>query len=153
MSSGVFAYDAQINFNGELTAETCTINGSAANPAMINVSLKTVGQSALLSVGSWAMNTPFVLSFTNCPASTTVIWSPMQNVDATTGALINTIAGTNAQIRVLDDEYKAVNMNADVGRTFTGGAADLKYYAQYYAKEVPVVTGQIKTFGYITLAY
>ncbi|MNR66496.1 hypothetical protein D3C85_1900130 [compost metagenome] len=56
-------------------------------------------------------------------------------------------------IRVLNDDQTPVNMAADTGRTFTTAAADLDYYAQYYASVVPVTAGLVSTFGYVTLTY
>jgi major type 1 subunit fimbrin (pilin) len=99
------------------------------------------------------MNTPFTLALTGCPDPVKVVWEPSSTVDATTGALVNTIAGTNAQVRVLDSTATPINLSSDPGVTVTGGAANLKYFGQYYAKEVPVTPGKISTYGYITLEY
>ncbi|MBD9631774.1 fimbrial protein [Pseudomonas sp. PDM19] len=148
-----FAYDAQVEINGQVLDESCTINGSSVAPATINVSLPSINKNALNKVGDWAMNTPFTLKLTNCPSSVKVVWEKMANVDSATGALVNTVAGTNAQLRVLDDAFAPINLNADTGRTVTGGAADLVYYGQYYAKVAPVTPGELRTFGYITLQY
>ncbi|MGE9761080.1 fimbrial protein [Pseudomonas sp. PDM20] len=148
-----FAFDSEVKFSGMVLTESCTINGSGTAPVPINVSMSSINKNALNKVGDWALNTPFKLSLTNCPDSVKIVWEKMANVDGSTGALVNTVAGTNAQIRVLDDTFTPINMNADVGRVVTGGSAELTYYGQYYAKVVPVVPGEIKTFGYITLQY
>jgi major type 1 subunit fimbrin (pilin) len=153
-SAGALAYDAQVSFDGEVLDQTCTING-AASGASINVVLDTIGVNALANAGDWAGNKKFTIALTNCSgATTTVKWEQMVNVDSITGALKNTVVGgTNALIRVLNDDLSPVDMAADTGRTITGAAADLDYYAQYYASVVPVTAGQISTFGYVTLTY
>ncbi|WP_095147877.1 fimbrial protein [Pseudomonas sp. Irchel s3a18] len=154
-SAGAFAYDTQVNFDGEVTDQTCQISGPGGLGGSINVALDTIGVSALTTVGSWAGNKKFTIQLTNCTAATTTVkWEQMVNVDATTGALKNTAAGgSNALIRVLNDDQTPVNMAADTGRTFTTAAADLDYYAQYYASVVPVTAGLVSTFGYVTLTY
>ncbi|QRY79076.1 type 1 fimbrial protein [Pseudomonas sp. PDNC002] len=153
-SVGAFASDAQVNFDGEVGDDTCLINGSSSL-SIIDVTLAKISKSALKNVGDWAQNTPFSLELTNCTAaSTTVRWEPFINVDATTGALINQeVGGSNAQIRVLDAAYNPINMNNDLGITFTGASKTLNYFAQYYAKVVPVTTGLVKTYGLVTLTY
>lgn len=153
-SAGAFAYDAQVNFNGEVLDQTCTIN-SAVSGANINVTLDTIGVSALTNAGDWAGNKKFTIQLTNCTAATTTVkWEQMVNVDNTTGTLKNTaIGGSNASIRVLNDDLSPVDMAADIGRTITGATANLDYYAQYYASAAPVTPGQVTTFGYITLTY
>lgn len=148
-----FAYDADVQINGEVVTESCTINNSTATPAVVDVEMPGINRSSLMTVGSWAMNTPFTLSLTGCPDTVKVTWEKSSTVDAVTGALVNTVAGTNAQIRVLDAKAAPIDLNADPGITVTGGAADLKYFGQYYAKEVPVTPGKISTYGYITLTY
>lgn len=154
LSVGAFAYDAQVNIGGEVTTESCKINNSTSEPVSIDVPLSRINTSALPSVGSWAQNTRFVVSLTDCPGAVNVVWEKFANVDASTGALINTISGgTNAQIRVLDRTFTPINMNNDTGIQVTTTSADLPYYAQYYAKVVPVTPGRISTFGYISLYY
>lgn len=154
IAAPAFAYDAEVQISGMVLTESCTINGSDVAPASIDVPLPSINKNALNKAGDWAMNTPFRLTLTNCPDSVKIVWEKMANVDGSTGALVNTLtSGTNAQIRVLDDTFTPINMNADTGRTVTGGSAELTYYGQYYAKVVPVTPGKINTFGYITLQY
>ncbi|PJI48565.1 MAG: hypothetical protein CTR55_12940 [Pseudomonas sp.] len=154
LATGTFAYDAQVNIGGEVTTESCKINNSTTEPVSIDVPLSSINISALPSVGSWAQNTKFVVSLTDCPGAVNVVWEKFANVDESTGALINTVAGgTNAQIRVLDRSFTPINMNNDTGIAVTTTSADLPYYAQYYAKVAPVTPGKISTFGYISLYY
>lgn len=153
-SFGAFAYDAQVNFSGEVIGQTCMINGSAS-AGTTDVVLDKISTSSLQKAGDWAGNKKFTLALTNCTgATTTVKWEPMVNVDPATGALINTAAGgSNAQIRVLNDDFTAIDLTADAGRSITGPSGNLDYYAQYYAKTAPVTAGQVSTYGYVTLTY
>lgn len=153
-SAGAFAYDAQVNFNGEVLAQTCEING-AVTGANIDVVLDTIGVNALANAGDWAGNKKFTIQLTNCTAATTTVkWEQMINVDSATGALKNTaVGGSSALIRVLNADLSPVDMAADPGRTITGPTAALDYYAQYYAATGPATPGLVTTFGYITLVY
>lgn len=151
---GAQAYDAQVDIAGEVITESCKINGSSVLPASIDVPLSAINTNALSQVGSWAQNTRFVVSLTDCPSTVNVAWTQFSNVDVETGALINTLAtGTSAQIRVLDSKFQPIDMNNDPGVSVTTGAADLTYYGQYYAKQVPVRPGKLSTYGYISLTY
>ncbi|WP_178119476.1 fimbrial protein [Pseudomonas sp. SCB32] len=153
LATSAFAYDAEVDINGEVVTESCTINNSSVAPTVINVDMPKINISALPSAGSWAMNTPFTVALTNCPDPVKVSWEKSSTVDAESGALVNTIAGTNAQIRVLDGNAQPINLNSDAGQVVTGGSANLRYFGQYYAKTAPVTPGKISTYGYITLTY
>jgi major type 1 subunit fimbrin (pilin) len=153
-SASAFAYDTQVNFEGEVLDQTCQING-AASGGTINVTLDGIGLTTLAAAGDWAGNKKFTIAFTGCTGATTnVKWEPMVNVDSETGALMNTtVGGSNALIRVLNADQTPIDMTADAGRTITGAEGELDYYAQYYAKVAPVTAGVISTYGYITLTY
>ncbi len=154
LSVGAYAHDAQVNIAGEVITESCKINNSDKLPVSIDVPLSAINTSALPSVGSWAQNTRFTVSLTDCPSAVTVKWEQFSNVDSSTGALTNTLAGgSNAQIRVVDSAFSPINMNQDAGINVTTGSADLVYYAQYYAKTVPVTPGKVSTYGYLSLYY
>lgn len=154
-SVGAFAYDAQVNFNGEVLDQTCQVNGTVS-PAVLDVTLPKVNKSALAGAESWAGNTPFTFNLSNCPVSkTTAKWEITGQVDSA-GTLINTVAGTNATVRLLDPNNNYININTDAGYTFTpaaDGSATLKYMAQYYSKAGSATAGQLKTVGYWTLTY
>ncbi|MFS2124593.1 fimbrial protein [Pseudomonas sp. Pseusp97] len=152
-SSSAFAYDTQINFSGSFINSTCKINGGAI-PASMTVTLGRAEARKFGAAGDTQMNKDFTISLSDCTAATTTVkWDNMVNVDASTGALKNTVSGgSNIQIRVLNGTAP-VNMASDSGRSFTGTSAQLVYTAQYYAKTVPVTPGQVSTFGTITLSY
>ncbi|HEF4761904.1 TPA: type 1 fimbrial protein [Pseudomonas putida] len=156
-SFGAFAYDAQVNFSGLVLDQTCQINGQLGQ-ALMNVTLPTVNKSALTTASSWAGNTPFKFDLTNCPVSaTSAKWEVTSLVDATAdGTLKNSVAGTNATLRLLDPIGTPININTDLGYAFTpaaDGSYTLNYTAQYFSKAGAATAGQLKTVGYMTLTY
>jgi major type 1 subunit fimbrin (pilin) len=154
-SVGAFAYDAQVNFTGEVLDQTCQVNGNLGS-TVVDVTLPKVNRSSLAGAESWAGNTPFTFTLSNCPVSATrAKWEITGQVDAA-GTLVNTVTGTNATVRLLDPNGAAININTDAGYTFTpapDGSATLKYLAQYYSKAGSATAGQLKTVGYWTLTY
>jgi major type 1 subunit fimbrin (pilin) len=154
-SVGAFAYDAQVNFNGEVLDQTCEVNGKQGS-AVVDVTLPKVNKSSLSGAASWAGNTPFTFNLTNCPVSATKAkWEVTGQVDSA-GTLINTVTGTNATVRLLDPTGAAININTDAGYSFTpaaDGSATLKYMAQYYSQAGSATAGKLTTVGYWTLTY
>ncbi len=154
-SVGAFAYDAQVNFDGEVLDQTCEVNGQLGQ-AVVNVVLPKVNKSALAGAESWAANTPFNFQLTNCPVSATKAkWEVTSQVDAA-GTLLNTVTGTNATVRLLDPAGQYININTDTGYSFTpatDGSATLTYMAQYYSKAGSATAGKLQTVGYWTLTY
>lgn len=62
------AVDGTINFTGEITAETCTVNvGGGSAP----VDLGTISSRALATVGDTASRGPFQIVLSQCPAAVT----------------------------------------------------------------------------------
>ncbi|MBD9631771.1 fimbrial protein [Pseudomonas sp. PDM19] len=155
-SVGAFAYDAQVNFNGEVLDQTCAVNGNTDGSTVVNVTLPKVNKSALAGAESWAGNTPFQFKLTNCPVQATKAkWEVTGQVDAA-GTLVNTIAGTNATVRLIDPANSYINIQSDAGYSFTpaaDGSATLNYMAQYYSQAGSATAGKLQTVGYWTLTY
>ncbi|PZX34075.1 major type 1 subunit fimbrin (pilin) [Cupriavidus phytorum] len=139
------AADGTITFNGNITAQTCKINGNGTNSNNFQVQLPTVSTSILKSLGDVAGQTPFNISLTECTPDTGNVHTFFEagpTTDATTGNLIVEAGGAqNVQIRLLNGGTantpikagytdQAQNSNAVA---LTNGAATLSYYAQYYA--------------------
>lgn len=155
-SVGAFAYDAQVNFSGEVLDQTCEVNGTT-KPAVLAVTLPTVNKDSLVGTDSWTGNTPFTFNLTNCPVQLTKAkWEITGQVDSA-GTLTNTIAGgTNATVRLIDPANNYININTDAGYSFTpaaDGSATLKYMAQYYSQAGSATPGKLSTVGYWTLTY
>lgn len=103
----VFAFAAPntINFQGEVTDQTCqvTVNGNPANPTVL---LPTVPASSLAAANSTAGQTTFTVAVSECmaPVSTTQAISTvfLGNQVTTAGNLGNTGTATNVALQLLD---------------------------------------------------
>ncbi|PRE84487.1 fimbrial protein, partial [Burkholderia gladioli] len=60
----VFAADGTITFMGNVTAQTCTINGNGSGSKNFTVTLPTVSASSLATAGATAGATPFNIALT-----------------------------------------------------------------------------------------
>ena len=143
-TSSVFAADGTITINGQVTDKTCTVNAGTTKD--FTVTLPTVSQSVLAVAGNTAGRTPFTINLTGCTAGSKVAtyFEPGATVDFNTGRLNNaTGTATNVQVQLLGSNNTAIPVLAagaggiqtnsqlvDVSGT---GAADLNYYAEYYA--------------------
>ncbi|CAN7722540.1 Major fimbrial subunit SMF-1 [compost metagenome] len=138
--------DGQITFNGQITAQTCTINGNGTGSKNFTVTLPTVSASTLAQAGDTAGQTAFFIALTNCtPNSGNVhtFFEAGPTTDSTTGNLIVDAGGaSNVQIRLLNggsgpaNPIKAGFTDAAQNSTvypINSGSATLPYYAQYYA--------------------
>ncbi|MGH8785199.1 MAG: fimbrial protein [Cupriavidus necator] len=137
--------DGQITFNGQITAQTCTINGNGTGSKNFAVTLPTVSASTLAQAGDTSGQTPFYIALTNCTPNTGNVHTYFEagpTTDTTTGNLIVDGGGaTNVQIRLLNGGTNNTPIKAgfaDPAQNSTvysinSGAAKLEYYAQYYA--------------------
>lgn len=136
------AADGTITFTGNVTAQTCTINGGGANNNF-TVALPTVSASSLAAAGQTAGRTPFKIALTACtPATGTVhtFFEPGPTTDLATGNLIVATGGaSNVEIGLLNSNFSAIKAGAaDASQNsqtaaITAGSATLNYYAQYTA--------------------
>ncbi|MDR9865139.1 fimbrial protein [Pseudomonas baetica] len=147
-SQTAFAADGTITFSGNVTAQTCTINGNGngngSGSKDFTVTLPVVSASALTSAGQTAGRTPFNIALTACtPSSGNVhaYFEPGPTVDMATGNLKLTGSGaTNVQIGLLNEDFTVVKVGAaDASQNSkavpisAAGAATLPFYAQYVA--------------------
>ncbi|WP_265920329.1 fimbrial protein [Cupriavidus nantongensis] len=158
------AADGTITFNGNITAQTCTINGNGTSKADFAVLLPTVSTSTLKVAGNTAGQTPFNIALTNCtPDSGNVhtFFEAGPTTDTTTGNLILESGGAeNVQIRLLNggtsnSPIKAGFTDASQNSSsvaITNGAATLSYYAQYYATG-QATAGAAKSSVMYSIAY
>jgi len=140
------AYDGQIQFSGELVAQTCTIDvNGTVTPAAATVTLPTVSTGALTAAGNTTGQTGFQISLSNCtgPAkSAAAFFENGPTVDVASGNL-NTQAGgaANVQLQLLDASNGNVIKAGDMLQTLAttkvnldaSGNAKLPYAVQYYA--------------------
>ena len=160
-TSSVFAADGTITFTGAVTAKTCTINGGTAD---FTVTLPTVSTGQLAAAGDVAGRTPFSINLTGCTADTQVAtyFEPGANVDFSSGRLNNTGDAANVQVQLLGSNNTAipvlavgvggVQTNSQLVAVSGAGAADLNYYAEYYATGASTA-GSVATTVEYTIIY
>jgi len=161
-SHGAFAADGTITFNGNITAQTCTINGNGSGAKDFTVTLPTVSTSTLASAGQTAGRTPFNIALTNCTPGTGNVhtfFEPGPTTDATTGNLILNAGGaTKVQLGLLNSDFSAIKSGfADASQNskpvaITSGGATLSYYVQYVATGA-ATAGAAKSSVLYTIAY
>jgi major type 1 subunit fimbrin (pilin) len=136
------AADGTITFNGQVTAQTCTIAGNGGSNNF-TVTLPTVPASSLAAAGQTAGRTPFSIALTNCtPNSGTVhtFFEAGPTVDTTTGNLFVATGGaTNVELGLQNSDFTNIVAGAaDASQNsksvaIASGAATLNYYVQYVA--------------------
>lgn len=148
VSQSAAASDGQITFNGNITAQTCTINGNGSGGKDFTVTLPTVSTSTLTAAGQTAGRTPFNIALSACtPASGNVhtFFEPGPTTDATTGRLVLNAGGaSNVQLGLLNAaDFSAIkagfadaSQNSQSVAISASGAATLSYYVQYVATGV-----------------
>ena len=134
------AIDGTINITGEVKASTCKIN-NAVSPANVAVVLPTVSTTSLKALGDVAGTKAFTIALTECGSLTkaTTYFEQGANTLAN-GNLKNNGTAGNVQVKLLNsDQSTAINLagasTLQNSQTvdITTGAANLNYFAQYYA--------------------
>ena len=161
-TSSVFAADGTITINGQVTDKTCTVNAGTTKD--FTVTLPTVSQSVLAVAGDTAGRTPFTINLTGCTAGSKVAtyFEPGSTVDFSSGRLNNASGtATNVQVQLLGSNNTAIPvLAAGAGGVqtnsqlvaVTDGAANLNYYAQYYATGAST-PGSVATTVKYTIIY
>lgn len=147
------AADGTISFNGTITAQTCTINGGAAD---LTVTLPTLSTSALAN-NQTAGITPFQINLTNCSPNSgnvSTFFELGSTVDTATNQLRNTTGAgraTNVQIRVMNEDASQIMLGRAAGAqnsapaTITNGNATLRYLTAYAANGGAATAGTVAT--------
>ncbi|KKB02768.1 fimbrial protein [Pantoea anthophila] len=148
-SQAFAASNNTITFQGQVTAETCTVtvNGNAANPLVL---LPSVNTSELDASGKVAGPTTFDIGITGCKGNdteTTTVSTVFSGNNVTSkgnlGNLATTNAAQNVEIQILDKKNKQpipFNSGKYIGLNDLDLAAGVKeatatYTAQYYAAD------------------
>jgi major type 1 subunit fimbrin (pilin) len=166
-STGANAADGTITFTGSVTDTTCSIDAKVAGSADKNVTLRPVTAGTLASKGQTAGTTDgtdLTFALSGCSTETKAVARFVNGptVDQTTGYLENQApvgGATNVQVRLLNASRAPINIvtgdNNDMdgnGVQLVTGAANLKYFAEYYATGKatagPVNTSVQYTFDY-----
>jgi major type 1 subunit fimbrin (pilin) len=165
-STGASASDGTITFTGAVTDTTCSIDTKTSGAVDKDVTLPAVTNRTLGSKGATAGTTAatdltFVL--TGCSTETKAVarFENGPTIDQTTGYLANQApAGAqNVQVRMLNASRMPINVvtgeNNDLagnGAAIVSGAADLKYFAEYYATGA-ATAGPVNTSVKYTVDY
>lgn len=138
-SQFVAAADGTIQISGNVTAQTCTINGNGTGTNNFTVTLPTVSASSLAAAGQTAGRTSFSIALTNCTPNSGNVHTYFETgatTNAVTGNLILDPSGaTNVEIGLLNSDYTIIKAGVsdalqNVKSTpITGGSATLNYYA------------------------
>ncbi len=134
------ASDGTITVNGQVTANTCTINAGAPN---MTVTLPTVSTAAL-PAGAVAGATAVTVSYSACSAglvSATMYFEASANVDASTGCLKNTAttSPSNVEVCFTNADGTAIDMSKPSGSqgatvaALSGSAGTDTFLVQYSA--------------------
>jgi major type 1 subunit fimbrin (pilin) len=138
------AADGTITFTGNVTGQTCTINGNGSGSKDFTVALPTVSTSALSASGQTAGRTAFNIALTACtPASGNVhaYFEPGPTINMNSGNLLVAAGGANnVEIGLLNGDFSVIKAGAaDAAQNSksvaisASGTATLPYYAQYVA--------------------
>ncbi|VVP52034.1 fimbrial protein [Pseudomonas fluorescens] len=137
------AADGTITINGQVTANTCTIDGNGSSQKDFTVTLPAVSASALGSAGQTAGRTPFSINLSGCtPTSGNVhtYFEAGPTTDSSTGRLVLVGGGaSNVQIGLMNNDLTDIKAGfADALQnskpvSVVSGSATLSYYAQYFA--------------------
>lgn len=140
-ASTASAADGLISFEGEITDQTCRINGGTGQN--FTVTLPKVSSSALVNPGTWAGRTAFNIQLTDCNplvGPVAVYFEPGAETDIATGRLNvdrGTGLATNVQVALLNSDTTDIRVGSaqhnSKSSNLVAGAATLSYYAQYYS--------------------
>ncbi|MGO4221657.1 fimbrial protein [Lysobacter sp. TAF61] len=145
VSLAAVASDGAVNITGEMTAQTCSINGTAADGARnIAVPLATISRSNLSTIGSVSGDTPFQIALSGCSQGTGSVrtrFEPGTSVDLATGELITSGPGSSAGLRIqlLNSDGTPINVGSSIASQNSAlatipasGAVTLNYVARYH---------------------
>jgi len=155
VSYSAMASDGTVNITGSVTANTCTVAGTAAGSGNVNVALDRVSAGSLAAAGSTAGFKPFTITLSQCANAGEVKagFETGANTEVSTGRLNLTGAGTagvaknvqlqlrnadNTPIKIGDNStVKGVSISgagaAGTGSSSSTGTAVLNYLVGYYA--------------------
>jgi major type 1 subunit fimbrin (pilin) len=162
LPSAAFAVDGMVVFNGNITAQTCTISGNGGGSSF-TVPLPTVSTSALSNDGSAAGGRPFDITLTNgSPDSGTAstYFEPGVDVNPATGRLRNNQgSASNVEVRLRNEDRSIIQLGAAQSAqnsqwaTIAGGTATLNYLAEYVATGGPASAGSVSATAFYSIAY
>lgn len=174
VSHPALATDGTITFNGNITANSCTISGNGGTKDF-TVSLPKLSTTALgTTVGTTAGFTPFEISLSSCGDTSGSIRTHFEagaNVDAASGHLTNSAtasAATGVQVQLLNRSDRSLiragfplatqnSLAGTLAGTGAGaaarGSATLQYAAQYVTSAAAPTAGAVSTSVQYSIIY
>lgn len=151
------ATDGTINFSGEISNQTCVIEGNTGTTVK-TVTLPRVAASSMATVGQQAGRKDFTLALTGCTGSSALVrFEQGATVDAATGNLTNQAAsGSNVQLQVLNANLDPINLQTNAGSLstdITEKDATLQFYVQYIAANAAATAGQVTSSVQFSMDY
>ncbi|AGB81732.1 P pilus assembly protein, pilin FimA [Serratia sp. FGI94] len=150
--SGVASATNTIQFQGEVSDQTCTvsINGNASTPVVL---LPTVSKADLATAGATAGQTPFTIGLTGCTAdaanATAVKTVFVANNLTSDGRMGNTGSATNVSLELIDPATPATPLDLSgqagtPGLNLAAGATSASYdFAVRYYSEGGATAGSV----------
>ncbi|SCK16998.1 fimbrial protein [Vogesella sp. LIG4] len=152
-TAAAYATDGTITINGNLIANTCTINGGNGD---ITVNLPTLSAATLSSAGKTAGSTKFTITLSNCSAtSAKTFFEAGATINGNSGNLINNGTAANVEVQFLNDQGQAINLATQANSqqvNITNQAANLNYQAQYFATAA-ATPGTVSTSVKYSISY
>lgn len=160
------ASDGTITFNGQVTANTCTVTGGQGTSSTGNnftVALPSVTASTLSAAGKTAGATAFNVKVSGCTGPATAVSTYFEGgptVNPADGNLVNATGAGNAtgvEIQLLDPVTGTPIVaggaaSQDTQVNLVGGQATMNYDAQYYATGAATAGAVSSTVNY-SIAY
>lgn len=157
VSASTLAYDGTVNFNGEITDNTCVVSlGENAN-SMI-VPMGSVNASSFTGRGSIASTTLFVLTLTDCPSINARVKFDGSTYEGDQEVLALSpgagVAG-NIGIQLYDQNMTKVPLYtaSSVYELKENEVNKLKFYASYIAMANTVSPGPANAVANFTMNY
>ena len=135
------AADGTIEFTGNITANTCSINGGNGGENF-TVALPTVSSKTLEVAGSTAGRTPFKIALSGCTSDqpVSVHFEGGPTVSQETGRLMVDAGGASqVELGLLNNSFGEIKAGAATGQqnsqvvNLANGKADLDYFVEYHS--------------------
>ena len=140
VSSTVFAAaDGTVTITGKIVDQTCQLGGTGGN---YTVTLPTVNKSTLATAAATNGDTKFTIALTNCPTGNVGVYFDNTNANVNAaGRLNNTGSASNVNVQLLNSAKTVIDLTKDrsgqnliaTNVTTAGGAANIDFFARYYA--------------------
>lgn len=154
------AADGTITFTGNITTQTCTINGNGASAKDFGVKLPTLSAASLNPTGG---RTGFNITLSGCTPTTGTVHTFFESgstTDVSTGNLkLDAGGATNVQIGLLNGDFTPIKAGFDDASqnskaiAIVNGSVTLPYFAEYVATGGTPTAGAANSSVMYTIAY